>query len=227
MNTPQTAGYYYFYENVYDHTINRVKNGDYRAAQMVGTKETAEAYKTAAEKAGVKKAMKSNGISSKTTEKLADVSLGKHVGKTTAANACKAGAIGAAVGAGVELAEAIINKEDPYDATGDIITGAAEGALTGAAGAAVGSIAVAGLTAAGATGTVAVAAPAVATIAAGVGLGFVADKAVTHFEIDKKISKGTRVAVTGIKDFAHKSELLAEEWANEIRNRRVLSKIVK
>lgn len=50
--------------------IKRVKNGDYRQAQLLGTDETAELYNAKAAAEGISKTMKKSGISTKSTQRI-------------------------------------------------------------------------------------------------------------------------------------------------------------
>lgn len=62
-------------------TIKRVANHQYKGTNLVGTKETAEAFaKKAAKNRNIQQKMISNGISSQTTELLAKKALGESVG---------------------------------------------------------------------------------------------------------------------------------------------------
>ncbi|MBR1486677.1 MAG: hypothetical protein IJ859_06965, partial [Synergistaceae bacterium] len=82
-------------------------SGKYAGTNLVGTKETAEAFNRAAKAAGVTQKMTSSGVSSTDTARIATQTIGNSAGKLTAASISKAagssGAIGAALSAGIEV----------------------------------------------------------------------------------------------------------------------------
>jgi len=93
-------------------TVKQVKEGHYVGTVLKGTKETAQAYGQAVERAasnGVKvtQKMSSTGISSQDTARIATKTLGNSAGKLTSACVGKAavtsGVSGAAVSAGIEV----------------------------------------------------------------------------------------------------------------------------
>ncbi len=93
-------------------TIKQVKSGHYSGTQLMGTDETVAAYETAV-KAAAKKGtqitqkMKSTGISSSDTSRIATKTIGTTAGKVSAGAvgkvAASSGAVGAAISGGLEL----------------------------------------------------------------------------------------------------------------------------
>ena len=181
-------------------TVSRAGNGDYSAAQMIGTEETVEAYTKEAAKENVSKAMKSSKISTKQTEKLANMKLNNNVGSAFAQNIAMGAGVGGAVGAGVALIESVVNQEDVYEATGNVVTEGAKSAVAGALGGAAGTAVTVGLAAAGTTGFVATAAPVVGTIVVGGAAAYGLNKAADHFEVKERIADGTEEAAEAVGD---------------------------
>ena len=193
-DTPSTSGII--------KTVKQVESGKYNAAKMVGTSETAEAYNAKAAAKGIGKVMEDSGISTETTSRIASKSLGKVAGKEIAKTAGKAGVVGAVINSGVAAYESYKNGDDIYDATGNITTAAANGAITGATCVAAGELAATGLAAAGATGAVATAAPIVATVAVGVGVGYGIDKAIEYTDADQKVSEFAKECTVTVSETA-------------------------
>lgn len=129
--------------------IKRVKNGDYRQAQLLGTDETAELYNAKAAAEGISKTMKKSGISTKSTQRIANKAL--HNMPTAASaveNIAATSGSFAAVGAVIHLAESVVDGDDAVDTISNTLVGGAKGAISGAAGGAAGTAATAVLTAA-------------------------------------------------------------------------------
>ena len=90
-------------------TVRRVKNGQYRGTNLVGTKETAAAYEKAVASMGKKgktvtQKMSSNGISSDTTAFLSKQALGgslKGTGKQLIKASSKSAAFGGVISGGI------------------------------------------------------------------------------------------------------------------------------
>ena len=90
-------------------TVRRVKNGQYRGTNLVGTKETAAAYEKAVASMGKKgktvtQKMSSNGISSDTTAFLSKQALGgslKGTGKQLIKSSSKSAAFGGVISGGI------------------------------------------------------------------------------------------------------------------------------
>lgn len=115
-------------------TIKRVKGGQYRATQLVGTSESAASFNAKASSSGVTKVMKDSGISTKDTSRVSNKFNG--VSSTTGiGNAAKVSAkLGGALGGGVAAIESIANGDDFSTTTGNVASGALKGSLSGAAG---------------------------------------------------------------------------------------------
>lgn len=150
--------------------IKRVKNGDYRQAQLLGTDETAELYNAKAAAEGISKTMKKSGISTKSTQRIANKAL--HNMPTAASaveNIAATSGSFAAVGAVIHLAESVVDGDDAVDTISNTLVGGAKGAISGAAGGAAGTAATAVLTAAEISNPVAwVLIPVTATVSAAV-----------------------------------------------------------
>ena len=89
-------------------TVKQVASGKYAGTNLVGTKETVEAFDKAAKAAGVTQKMTSSGFSSSDTARIAKQTLGRSAaGKLTTSSILKAaessGAIGAGISAGIEV----------------------------------------------------------------------------------------------------------------------------
>ena len=171
-------------------TLKQVKSGKYQQVQMIGTKETAKAFneRTAAE--GITKAMKSSGISTKTTSRIANKALNPvPAASEIAGMAVKAAGIGAAVSGVVATAESIKRGDDFSEAAGHIAVGTTNGAISMGLGAAAGGAITAGLTSTGAVGAAPVIAPAAVMVGVGVGTGVALEKVNEKYDIEGKISQ--------------------------------------
>ncbi len=118
--------------------LKQVKSGQYDSAQLVGTKETAEAFNKAAEKNGIKKVMKSNNVSTKETQRIAEKALGKTSAKSLTKSTLKAGALGGVIDGGFALIESIQKGDDFGDTTGNVSYSMLEGSISAGGGALAG-----------------------------------------------------------------------------------------
>ncbi len=170
-----------------DKLVKQCADGKYRSAQLVGSEESAQAFNKAAEKAGISKRMASTGISSKSTESLAQRAGATGSGTLGSAmtQAAKAGgAAGAIVGGGIAAVKGCIDlangQADAAEVAGTVIKASAKGGVSGAAAGTAATAAGAGSAAAvaalGLGGMAATAATVVAPIVAALGAGYVATK---------------------------------------------------
>lgn len=170
-----------------DKLVKQCADGKYRSAQLVGSEESAQAFNKAAEKAGISKRMTSTGMSSKSTESLAQRagatgsgSLGSAIGQAAKAG----GAAGAIIGGGVAAVKGCIDlidgRADAVEVAGTVIKASAKGgvsgATAGAAATATGAGAVAVVSALGMTGMTATAVTIGAPLAVAIGVGYVASE---------------------------------------------------
>lgn len=170
-----------------DKLVKQCADGKYRSAQLVGSEESAQAFNKAAEKAGISKRMTSTGVSSKSTESLAQragatgsSSLGSAIGQAAKAG----GAAGAIIGGGVAAVKGCIDlidgRADAVEVAGTVVKASAKGgvsgAAAGAAATATGAVAEAAVSALGVTGMVATAVTIGAPLAIAVGVGYVASE---------------------------------------------------
>lgn len=175
-----------------DKLVKQCADGKYRSAQLVGSEESTLAFNRAAEKAGISKRMTSTGVSSKSTESLAQRAgatgsgtLGSAIGQAAKAG----GAAGAIIGGGVAVVKGCIDlangKADVVEVAGTVVKasakGGASGAAAGAAATAAGAGAVAAVSALGITGMAATAVTVGAPLAVAVGVGYVASEAFDWF----------------------------------------------
>lgn len=123
-----------------DKLVKQCADGKYRSAKLVGSKETAQAFNKAAEKAGVSKRMTSTGVSSKSTESLAQRAGATGSGTLGSAmmQAAKGGgAAGAAIAGGVATikgcADLINGRADLGEVAGTVVKASAKGGVSGAA----------------------------------------------------------------------------------------------
>lgn len=151
-------------------TAKQINAGHYNKTRVLGTKET-----TARLAGKTSQKVHSSGISSETTQRVADKALGRMPSLSSVGSAAKSGGVaGAAIGAGIEaissISDVIDGKKDAADAVVDIAGAGIKGGVTGAASAAAGSVA------AGAAGavTTAVASTAIGGAAAATAVGSVA-----------------------------------------------------
>lgn len=170
-----------------DKLVNQCADGKYRSAQLVGSEESAQAFNKAAEKAGISKRMTSTGVSSKSTESLAQRagatgsgSLGSAMGQAAKAG----GAAGAIIGGGVAAVKGCIDliegRADAAEVAGKVVKASAKGgvsgATAGAAATAAGAGTVAVVSALGITGMTAAAVTFTAPLAVAVGVGYAASE---------------------------------------------------
>lgn len=175
-----------------DKLVKQCADGKYRSAQLVGSEESAQAFNEAAEKAGISKRMTSTGVSSKSTESLAQRagatgsgSLGSAIGQAAKAG----GAAGAIIGGGVAAVKGCIDlidgRADAVEVAGTVVKASAKGgvsgAAAGAAATATGAGAVAAVSALGMTGMAATAVTIGAPLAVAVTVGYVASEAFDWF----------------------------------------------
>lgn len=133
-------------------TVQQINSGHYSKTRVIGTEETAAKVNKVLEKCGVKQRVESSGISSKTTSRIADKTLGKMPTISTMSSAAKAGGVtGAAVGAGMEAISSIGDwmegNKSAGEAAADVAVAGVKGGVTGAVSGVIGSAA------AGATGS--------------------------------------------------------------------------
>ena len=133
-------------------TVQQIKSGHYSKTRVIGTEETAAKVNKVLEISGVKQRVESSGISSKTTSRIADKTLGKMPTISTMSSAAKAGGVtGAAVGAGMEAISSIGDwlegDKSAGEAAADVAVAGVKGGVTGAVSGVIGSAA------AGATGS--------------------------------------------------------------------------
>lgn len=175
-----------------DKLVKQCADGKYRSAQLVGSEESTLAFNKAAEKAGISKRMTSTGVSSKSTESLAQRAGATGSGTLGSAmsQAAKAGgAAGAIIGGGVAAVKgciALANGEaDVVEVAGTVVKASAKGGVSGAAagaaatGAGAGAVAVVSML--GMSGLAASAVTIGAPIAAAVAVGYVASEAFDWF----------------------------------------------
>lgn len=153
-------------------TVQQIKSGHYSKTRVIGTEETAAKVNKVLEKCSVKQRVESSGISSKTTSRIADKTLGKMPTISTLPSAAKAGGVtGAAVGAGMEAISSIGDwlegDKSAGEAAADVAVAGVKGGVTGAVSGVIGSAA------AGATGSAIAAATAttVGSAVAGTAVG--------------------------------------------------------
>ena len=135
-------------------TVQQILDGHYGKTAVYGTEETAKLVAEALERAGkTAQQIHSSGISSMTTQRIADKVLGRMPASASAfgAAASSGGTAGAVLGAGVEAVSSLYDLFDGQktstEAMCDIAYAGAKGGITGAASG------VAGSAAAGAAGT--------------------------------------------------------------------------
>ena len=127
-------------------TVQQIESGHYSKTRVIGTEETAAKVNKVLEKYGVKQRVESSGISSKTTSRIADKTLGKMPTISTLSSAAKAGGVtGAAVGAGMEAISSIGDwlegDKSAGEAAADVAVAGVKGGVTGAVSGVIGSAA--------------------------------------------------------------------------------------
>lgn len=124
-------------------TIRQAETGHYRGTNLVGTRETAEAYaKKAAGNPAVTQKMSSNHVSSGTNERIARKMLGGGIcqsGKEIIKGGGKAGMAGAALSGGIEMAKGV-NRIRKGDNVKNVIKATAKESAIGGSSAMVGKV---------------------------------------------------------------------------------------
>lgn len=122
-----------------DKLVKQCADGKYRTARLVGSDETTRAFNKAAEKAGISKRMTSTGVSSKSTESLAQRAgaTGSGTFGGAMAQAARAGGtLGAIVGGGIAAVQGCIDlvegNADPVEVLGSVAKASAKGGFSGA-----------------------------------------------------------------------------------------------
>ena len=134
-------------------TVRQIIEGHYDKTAVYGTKETAAKVTEALAKTGkVTQKIRSSGISSETTSRIANKALGRMPTTAALGAAARSGGVaGAAFGVGIEavssISDVLDGRKSVGDAAVDIAGAGVKGGITGAASGAAGSVA------AGAAGT--------------------------------------------------------------------------
>jgi len=124
------------------HTAKQISGGQYRSAALVGTKETKKAYDATKAAAGAAKTMKSSGISSNDTTRMASKVLGKAPTARSLAGVAKtSGAVGAVLSAGVEAVSSYKDYKNGSLTGGQYATRVAKEGVGGGLSAAGGAVA--------------------------------------------------------------------------------------
>ncbi len=167
--------------------VKQCAEGKYRSARLVGSEETADAFNKAAQKAGISKRMTSSGVSTKTTESLAQRAGATGSGTLWSAvgdAAWSGGAAGALVGGGWSAIKSGIDllegRKELHEVAGEVAKSTAKGGIVGSSSGAAASLAGAGtatlISTVGLTGTAATAFTIGLPITAAIGVGYLAAK---------------------------------------------------
>lgn len=149
-------------------TIKQVSEKHYAGTNLVGTKETVNAYSNAVKKAAesgkaVTQKMSSSGISSADTSRVAAKTIGSSAGKITAGSlgsvAASSGLVGAAISGGIEVISSGIKLASEEIEVEEFVGNVAKETVGGGLSAAGGSIAASVVGAGLATALVATTAP--------------------------------------------------------------------
>jgi hypothetical protein len=138
-------------------TVWQTTNGKYSGTNLVGTKETVQAYNAAVERAAAKgvsvtQKMSASGVSSSDTARIATKTLGNSAGKLSASSVAKvaggSGVVGGAISCGIELVSSgvkLANGEiDGGEFVGNVAKETVGGGLAAAGGGAAATFAAAG-----------------------------------------------------------------------------------
>ena len=185
-------------------TLNQVKAGKYRQAQLRGTIEAAEKYNSAAQVSGVSKTMKSTGISHNVTQRIGDKFTKQPLKMGSLVDAVK-GSTGVAVGitAAVEVGKSIANGDSVGKCTGHVVSKGTESALSVAAAAVAAEATASAVGGLLATSAIPVAGP----LIAGAGAALLVGGAVSEItdgvfdDIGSAIGGAVDDVVDGISDF--------------------------
>ncbi len=168
-------------------TIDQVKSGKYTQAQLVGTTETAEAFNAEAKAAGVTKTMKDSGISTKTTERIAEKALSSNP-ETVAKGVAKGASYAGVIDGGIAVYESVRDGDSIPDAIGHVATQTSVGTISGGAALGTASVAAAGLAAASAGPAATVLVPTAVAVGVGVGVHKGAEYLVEKYDVEETVS---------------------------------------
>ena len=195
--------------------MENVVVGDFEEAKAAGSQMTSKAFvEKAARNSFVKKFA---GAEVKPTGQLAARRAELALTEVANAGAQAAGAC-ALINGGVATVEAITSGADVYEATGQIITEAAKGAISGTAGVLAGEAAIAGLAAVGVTGTAATVGPAAAcAVVGGLTIAWL-DQLAVKYDVPQKIADGTEIAVDATVKAANATKDATVKAANATKD---------
>ncbi len=185
-------------------TIDQVKSGKYTQAQLVGTTETAEAFNAEAKAAGITKTMKDSGISTKTTERIADKALSS-APETAVKNVAKGASYAGIVDGAFATYESIRDGDSISEAIGHISTQTTVGTVSGGAALGAASVAATGVAAASAGPVVTVAVPTAVAVGVGIGVHKGAEYIVEKYDVEETVSDSWEMIINkgvGIADNA-------------------------
>ncbi len=157
--------------------VDAVKSGKYNSAQLVGTKEAAEAFNEKAAAEGLSKVMKDSGISTKASQSIADKALGNvtkvgYIAKSVGSSA----AVGGGISGGFALVESLVKGDDVYHTTSNVAIETAAGATALGAADLIGCTCAEALVAIGAGTGVITVVPVVVVIGSSVALMYVIER---------------------------------------------------
>lgn len=192
--------------------INRVKMGQYRSAQLVGTKEAAEAFNSMATKNGLSKIMKDSGISSKYTKQIADRALGNtsNIVKTMS-QVGKATAIATVISGGFAFFEAKEDGLDAYDTTAHVVTKTTEDAIIASSTTAIACTATDALAAIGVGSAITAITPVVICCGSSIIMAYIVEGIANKTNVEEIVSKYLKIGHDTINKCIDKVSVYIDE----------------
>ena len=169
--------------------FKQITSGKYGKAQVVGTKECAEAFNKYAEKNGISATMVNSGISTKKTIKIADKALGGSIKQLTRAAALSAVAGGAFSGA-IAAIDSVMAGDSAPDFVANTSVEAFKGMLATGGATTAGYLVTVGLATFSAPTAVSIVGSFAATIIAGEAILAGLDKITTDLNLIEAIAQG-------------------------------------
>ncbi len=195
--------------------LQQVTSGKYSKAKLVGTKECAEAFNKLAEQKGVSVKMINSGLSTQTTQKIAEKALGgsiKQLTKTVAASSISGGAFCGAIAA----IDSVIKGESAPDFIAHTSTEAFKGIVSVGAGSVAGELVTVGLASFSAPHIVTVIGSFAAALIAGEAIMVGLDELTTNLGITEAIAQGYEDSMMGIGSFIVETGDAFDKTSNDI-----------
>lgn len=185
--------------------LQQVTSGKYDKAKLVGTKECAEIFNKLAEKNGISARMVNSGISTKTTQRIAEKALGGSI-ETLTKNVARSSITGGAFCGAIAAIDSVLNGESTPYCIANASTETFKGIVSIGAGKVAGELITAGLAYFSAPHAVTVIGGFAAALIAGEAVLAELDKLTTELGIKESIAQWYENSMMGVGSFIVKTE---------------------